>query len=144
MKLFFLGFPRMDNPIVTLHPQSNVCWLCEHYLKSKEKASTITSVSFKTLINLWVLRLSKEYAKEWTAVEKCSSSFQSFHFIFDKCNTITTELLENKTVKCYSQCHHGFTNDKTKQTIKTTNKRNWRDFNRNNSGYTMLPSNEKS
>ena len=50
MKLFFLGFPRMDNPIVTLHPQSNVCWLCEHYLKSKEKASTITSVGFKTLI----------------------------------------------------------------------------------------------
>ena len=56
--------------------------------KAKKKVSTITSVGFKTL---------KEYAKNWTAVDKGQSSFQNFHLILDKCNTITAELLENET-----------------------------------------------
>ena len=76
----------MDNPILTLYPQS-ICWLCEQHFKIKEKVSTITSVGFKTL---------KEYAKKWTAVEKGQSSFQNFYLILDKCNTITAELLEMK------------------------------------------------
>ena len=95
-------FPRMGNPILTLHPQSDVCWLCEQHFKSKEKVSTITSVGFKTL---------KEYAKKWTAVEKGSSSFQNFHLIVGKCNTATAELLENETVKFHPQCRRDFTND---------------------------------
>ena len=97
-----LRFPRMENPILTLHPQSDVCWLCEQHFKSKEKVSTITSRSFTTL---------KEYAKKWTAVEKCPSSCQNFHLIFDKCKTITSEFLENETVKCHPQCRHDFTNN---------------------------------
>ena len=101
--------PTMDNPILTLHPQSDVSWLCEQHFKSKEKVSTRTSVCF-TL---------KEYAKKWTAVEKGPSSFQDFHFILDKCNTITAELLENETVKCQLQCRLGFTNDiKLKRILK--------------------------
>ena len=36
----------------------------------------------------------KEYPKKSTAVEKCSSIFQDFHLILDKCNTITVESLE--------------------------------------------------
>ena len=66
---FMLCIPRKDNPILTLHPQSDVCWLCEQHLKSKKKVSTITSVGFKTL---------KEYAKKWAAVEKGPSSFKIF------------------------------------------------------------------
>ena len=69
-----LYFPRIDDPILTLHPQSDVCWLCEQHFKSKEKVSTITSVGFKTL---------KEYTKKWTAVEKDASRFQNFHLILD-------------------------------------------------------------
>ena len=84
-----LCFPGMVSPILTLHPRSYVCSICEHF-NSKEKVPTITSVGFNTL---------KEYVKKWTAVEKSSSSFQDFHLILDKCNTITTELLE--TVKCH-------------------------------------------
>ena len=67
----------MDNPILILHPQTDACWLCEQHFRSKEKASTITSVGFKTF---------KEYAKNWTAVEKGPSSFQNFHLNFDKCS----------------------------------------------------------
>ena len=89
---FMLCFPRMDNPILTLHPQSDVCWLCEQHFQSKEQLSTITYVGFKAL---------KEYAKKWTAVGKVLSSFQNFCLILDNCNTITAELLENKTVKCH-------------------------------------------
>ena len=59
----------MDNPMLTLHPQSDVCWLCEQHFKSKEKLSIITSVDFKT---------HKEYAKKWTAVEKFYLVFISF------------------------------------------------------------------
>ena len=92
----------MDNPILTLHPQSDVCWLCEQYFKSKEKVSTITSVSFKSL---------KEYTTKWTAVEKGPASFQNFHLILDKCNTITAESLQNETAKCHPQCRRDFTND---------------------------------
>ena len=97
-----LCLPGKDNPILTLHPQSDVCWLCEQHFKSKKKVSTITSVGFKTY---------KEYAKKWTAVEKGQSSFQNLHLILDKCNTIIAELLENETVKCHPQCLHDFTND---------------------------------
>ena len=56
----------MENWILTLHPQSDVCWLCEQHFKSTEKISSITLVGFKTL---------KEHAKNWTAVEKGTSSF---------------------------------------------------------------------
>ena len=45
----------MDTPILILHPQSDVSYLGEQHLKSKEKVSTKTSVDFKTL---------KEYAKK--------------------------------------------------------------------------------
>ena len=45
----------MDNPILTLHPQPDVSWLCEQNFKSKEKVSKITSLGFKTL---------KKYAEE--------------------------------------------------------------------------------
>ena len=104
-----LCFPRMDNPILTLHPQFDVSWLCEKHFKSKEKVSTITSVGL-TL---------KEYAKKWTAAEKGPSSPQNFHLILDKCNTITAELLENETVKCHPQCRRDFTNDiKLKRILK--------------------------
>ena len=64
-----LCFPGMNNPILTFHPESDVCWLSEQHFKSKEKVSTITSVGFKTL---------KEYAKKWAAVEKGPSSFKIF------------------------------------------------------------------
>ena len=67
----------MDNSILTLHPQSEVSWMCEQHFRSKEKVSTITSVGFKTF---------KEYDKNWTAVEKGPSSFQNFHLNFDKCS----------------------------------------------------------
>ena len=82
----------MGNPILNLHPQSDVCWLCEQHFKSKEKVSTITSEGFKTL---------KEFAKKWKAVDKGRSSFQKLNLILDKCNTITAELLENETFKCH-------------------------------------------
>ena len=59
----------MDNPMLTLHPQSDVCWLCKQHFKSKEKVSIITSVDFKTY---------KEYAKKWTAVEKFYLVFKIF------------------------------------------------------------------
>ena len=49
--------------------------------------------------------------KKWTAVEYGSSSFQNFHLILDKCNTITAKLSENETVKCHRQCRGDFTND---------------------------------
>ena len=64
-----LCFPRMDNPILTVYSQSDVCWLCEQHFKIKEKVSTITSVGFKTL---------QEYAKKWTAVKKGPSGFKIF------------------------------------------------------------------
>ena len=67
-----LCFPRMDNAILTLLPQSDICRLCEQHFKSKEKVSTITLVGFK------------EYAKKWTAVEKRPSSFQKFHSFLNK------------------------------------------------------------
>ena len=73
----------MDNLILTVHPQSNVCWLCEQHFRSQEKVPTITFVGFNAL---------KEYAKKWAAVEKGSSSFQNFYLILDKCITITAEL----------------------------------------------------
>ena len=91
--------PRRDNPILTLHPQSDVCWLCEQHFKSKQNVSTMASVGFKTL---------KEYAKKWTAVEKGQSSFQNFHLILDKYKTITAELSENEIVKCHPQWRHDF------------------------------------
>ena len=90
--IFMLYFPRMDNPILILHPKYDVCWLCEQHFQNKEQLSTITSVGFKTL---------KEYAKKWTAVGKVPSSFQNFYLILDNCNTITAVLLENKTVKSH-------------------------------------------
>ena len=95
-------FPRTDNPIVSLYPQSDLCRLCEEHFKSKEKVSTIRSVGFRTL---------KEYATKWTAVGKGPSSFQKFFVILDKCNTITAELLENEIVKCHPQCQCDFPND---------------------------------
>ena len=64
--------------------------MCKLHFKVKEKVPTITSEGFKNV---------KEYTKDWTAVEKRPSSFQNFHLILDKCNTITAELLENETVK---------------------------------------------
>ena len=75
---------------------------CLQHFKSKEKMSTITAVGFKTL---------KEYAKKWTAVEKGPSSFQNFHLILDKWNTITADLVENETAKCHPQCRRDLTND---------------------------------
>ena len=42
---------------------------------------------------------------------KRSSSFQSFHFILDKWNTITVELIENQTVKYHPHCRRDLTND---------------------------------
>ena len=33
----------MDNPTLNLRPQSDVSWLCEQHIKSKEKLSTIMS-----------------------------------------------------------------------------------------------------
>ena len=64
--------------------------MCKLHFKVKEKVPTITSEGFKNV---------KEYTEDWTAVEKRPSSFQNFHLILDKCNTITAELLENETVK---------------------------------------------
>ena len=32
----YVIFSRMDNPVLTLHLQSNVCWLCEQHLKNKK------------------------------------------------------------------------------------------------------------
>ena len=92
----------MGNPILTLHPQSDGCWLCEQHFKSKEKLSTIMSAGVNTL---------KEYAKKCTAFEKGPSSFQTFHLIFDKCNTITAESLENEAVKSHPQCCRDIKND---------------------------------
>ena len=113
-----LCFPRMDNPVLTIHPQSDVCWLCKQHFKSKEKVSTKMSVGFK---------IFKKNATKWTAVEKGPSSFQNFHLNLDKCNKITAELLENETVKCHPQCRLDFTH------IKTTNKIKISNFNRNHS-----------
>ena len=113
-----LCFPRMDNPILTLHPQSDVCWLYEQHFKSQEKVSTKTSVG---------LRFSRKMPKKWTAVEKGPSSFQNIHLNLDKCDKITAELLENETVKCYPQCRLNFTHNKTINEIEISN------FNRNHS-----------
>ena len=46
----------------------------------------------------WVLILSRNMPKKWTAVEYGPSSFQNFRLILGKCNTITAELVENETV----------------------------------------------
>ena len=93
----------MGNSILTLYPQSDVCWLCKRNFKSKEKLSTITSQAlFKTL---------EKYVKKWTALEKGRSSFQNFHFILNKCNAISAESLEIETLKCHPQCLRGFTNN---------------------------------
>ena len=93
----------MGNPILTLYPQSDGCYLCQQHFKYKEKLSTITSqILFNTL---------KEYAKKWVAVKKGSSSFQHFYFILENCNTISAESLENVTLKCHPQCLRGFTNN---------------------------------
>ena len=45
----------MEKLILTLHPQSVVCWLCGKHFKSKEKVSSITTLGFNTI---------KEYAKK--------------------------------------------------------------------------------
>lgn len=42
---------------------------------------------------------------------KGRSSFQYFHLILDKCNTVTAESLENKTVKSHPQYLRDFTDD---------------------------------
>ena len=94
----------MDNPILMLHRQSDICWLCEQHFKSKGKFSAMTSVNFTTF---------KEYARNWTTVEKGPSNFQDFHLTLGKCNAVTAESLKNETLKCHPQCRPDFTNDTT-------------------------------
>ena len=96
-----LSLPKMDNLILMLHPQSDVCCLFDQHFKSKEKVLAIKLMSFET---------PKEQTIKWTVVEKGSSSFQNFHLVLGKCNIVTANSFENKTLKCHARYHRDFTN----------------------------------
>ena len=95
-------FPRMDSLILTLSIHNLIFAGCVDNISKQRKSVNNNVCGFQN---------SQGICQKWTAVGKGLSSFQKFHPILGKCNTVTAELLENETHQCHTQCRRDFTND---------------------------------
>ena len=91
----------MDRPLVSLEPSTlQICYLCENYIKGKEKLSNITAAGIDT---------TKIYAEKWKTHKE--TSYKNFHLVWEKIKNVSCESLKINKLICHSQCRRDFTND---------------------------------